>query len=83
MKIEMQPFCRFLQPTKSCVPTAIRGKTKVNCRSKGKSKRQIASLPTHTAQRGRPVYPFTPTGVYFLFFVFIAESLAGVYPVDV
>jgi hypothetical protein len=34
-----------LQSTRPCVPTAIPGKIKANRRSKGKNKRQIASLP--------------------------------------
>jgi hypothetical protein len=36
------------QSTKPCVLTAIPGKTKANCSSKAKDKRQIASLPAPT-----------------------------------
>jgi hypothetical protein len=35
---------QYTYTSKPCVPTAIPGKTKANCRSKGKNKRQIASL---------------------------------------
>jgi hypothetical protein len=44
------------QSTDPCVPTAIPGKAKANRTSKGKNKRQIASLSTQPVLRGRPVY---------------------------
>jgi hypothetical protein len=67
--------CGSLSTTKPCVPTAIPGKTKANCRNKGKNKRQIASLPAPTCpqrQAGKPAYPFTPNGVYLFFILWKA-----------
>jgi hypothetical protein len=63
--------CTVYTLYKPCVPTAILGKTKAICRNKGKNKRQIASLLTPTCpegQAGKPAYPFTHDGVYFILF---------------
>jgi hypothetical protein len=51
----------YTQSTKPCVPMAIPGKTKAYCRSKGKNKRQMASLPTQPVHRGRLVNWPTPS----------------------
>jgi hypothetical protein len=53
----------------------IPGKTKANCRSKGKNKRQIASLPTQPVHRGRPVNRPTPSRLpAFIFILFYHGS---------
>jgi hypothetical protein len=65
---KLQLHCVYCLP---CVPTAIPGKTKANCRSKGKNKRQIASLPTHSVHRGRPVNRPTPSRPPAFIFILI------------
>jgi hypothetical protein len=47
-KEEKKQQASSTQSTTPCVLTAIPGKTKANCSSKGKDKRQIASLPAPT-----------------------------------
>jgi len=67
-KRKLYSHLHSIHTLQNCVPTAILGKTQANLRSKGKNKRQIASLSHPTLSIGLPACPFTPNGVYFYFY---------------